>query len=138
MSNQNPYSQPPGPQQSPYGYPQQGQQPGPQQPPYGYPQQGQQPYGYPAAPGMHQVDPNAPFGYDRYGRPYSDKSKIAAGLLQLFLGFLGVGRFYTGHVGIAFIQLFTCGGAGIWALIDAIMMLASDNFTDKRGRPLRA
>ena len=126
MSDQNPYSQQSGPPNSQYGYPQQG---------YGYPQQG---YGHPqqGAPGMYR-DPHAPFGYDPFGRPYSDKSKVAAGLFQLFLGAFGVGRFYTGHVGIGLIQLFTCGGFGIWALIDAIMMLASNNFLDKQGRPLR-
>lgn len=131
MSDQNPYSQPPGQQGGQYGYPQQPAAP------YGYPQQPPGPYGYPqpGMPGAH--DPHAPFGYDRFGRPYSDKSKVAAGLFQLFLGAFGVGRFYTGHVGIGLIQLFTCGGFGIWALIDAIMMLASDNFTDKQGRPLR-
>ena len=42
------------------------------------------------------------------GVPLSDKSKVAAGVLQLFLGGFGVGRFYTGHVGIAIAQLLTC------------------------------
>jgi hypothetical protein len=32
-------------------------------------------------------------------------------------------------------QLFTCGGCGIWALIDAIQMLTG-NVRDKYGRPL--
>ena len=72
-----------------------------------------------------------------YGRPYSDKSKIVAGLLQLFLGTFGIGRFYLGDVGIAIAQLFTCGGLGIWALIDAIMLLAG-NPVDRYGRPLRS
>src|SRR5690242_11992699 len=43
----------------------------------------------------------------------SDKSKMAAGLLQIFLGPFGVGRFYTGHVAIAIAQIavtwVTCG-----------------------------
>lgn len=71
------------------------------------------------------------------GQPYSEKSKVVAGLLQLFLGGLGIGRFYTGHVGMAVAQLLTCGGAGIWALIDAIIFFVSNERTDKQGRVLR-
>ncbi|MYW70331.1 NINE protein [Streptomyces sp. SID8379] len=146
---QNPYGQPPQtpPGQPAYGYPQQDAP----QPGYGYPQQGAQPgYGYPGGgqpgagypppqqPGMAMgYDPNAPYGYDPYGRPYSDKSKIVAGVLQLFLGGFGVGRFYIGNVGIGLAQLFTCGGLGIWALIDGIILLTSSNTTDSNGRVLR-
>ena len=88
---------------------------------------------YPAA-----YDPSAPYGRDpRTGRPYSDKSKVLAGLLQLFLPF-GVGRFYTGHVGIALSQLLlTVFGIGfIWAFLDGVYLLAGHP-TDKFGRPLR-
>ncbi|MFB6552572.1 TM2 domain-containing protein [Streptomyces sp. NPDC056405] len=129
-------SQPPG-----YGYPNQG--PGAAGP-YGYPQGGHQqpPGGYQApgyqqAPGYYAGDPGAPYGYDPYGRPYSDKSKIVAGVLQLFLGGFGIGRFYTGSVGIGLAQLFTCGGLGFWALIDGIMYLVSNDRTDDQGRILR-
>jgi TM2 domain-containing membrane protein YozV len=73
---------------------------------------------------------------DRLGRPYSEKSKIVAGVLQLVLGGFGAGRWYTGHYGIAVAQLLTCGGLGVWALIDGIMMLVGD-VTDPQGRPLR-
>ncbi|MEU3557001.1 TM2 domain-containing protein [Streptomyces fragilis] len=122
------YPPPPGPQGPGPGYP---PPPGGQHPGYGsYPYQGQVP------PGTWTGDPQAPYGYDIYGRPYSDKSKLAAGLLQLFLGGFGVGRFYTGHVGIALAQLFTCGGLGIWSLVDGILLLAGDH-TDAQGRPLR-
>lgn len=144
MSDQNPYGQNPyGEQQPGYGYPQgqPGQQPGygypqqPGQPGYGYPQGGQP--GYAPPPGTYTGDPNAPYGYDPMGRPYSDKSKVVAGVLQLFLGTLGIGRFYTGHTGMALGQLFTCGGCGIWALIDGIMLLAGNDATDAQGRVLR-
>ncbi|GHD44820.1 hypothetical protein GCM10010335_49720 [Streptomyces galbus] len=114
------------------GYGQQGYaQGGYQQPGYGYPQGGAVP------PGSYTGDPNAPYGYDPYGRPYSDKSKIVAGILQLFLGTFGVGRFYIGNVGLGLAQLFTCGGFGIWALIDGIILLTSSNTTDAQGRVLR-
>jgi TM2 domain-containing membrane protein YozV len=71
----------------------------------------------------------------------SDKSKLAAGLLQLFLGGLGVGRFYLGYIGIGFAQLaitvVTLGIAGwIWPLIDAILILTG-KLPDAEGRTLR-
>ncbi|MGW5125473.1 TM2 domain-containing protein [Streptomyces cyslabdanicus] len=81
--------------------------------------------------------PDAPYGYDPMGRPYSDKSKIVAGILQLFLGSLGIGRFYVGSVGVGIAQLLTCGGLGLWALIDAILFFASNDRTDSQGRILR-
>ncbi|MDO5082609.1 TM2 domain-containing protein [Arachnia propionica] len=77
-----------------------------------------------------------PYGFDPTGRPYSDKTRLVAGLLQLFAGGFGAGRFYTGHTGIAIAQLLTCGGLGIWALIDAILMF-SGSVDDVNGRPLR-
>ncbi|MFH9863566.1 TM2 domain-containing protein [Streptomyces sp. NPDC017202] len=139
------YGYPNAGQPGPYGYPQGGQQqggyqqPGYQQP--GYPQAGYQQGGYPppgaVPPGAYTGDPNAPYGYDPYGRPLSDKSKIIAGILQLFLGTFGVGRFYIGHVGMGLAQLFTCGGFGIWALIDGIILLTSNDKTDAQGRILR-
>ncbi|MET8625374.1 TM2 domain-containing protein [Kitasatospora sp. NPDC004669] len=80
------------------------------------------------------------------GQPYpgqpgqpelSDKSKIVAGILQLFFGSFGVGRFYTGHIGMGVAQLLTCGGLGFWALIDGILFLVSNDRTDAQGRLLR-
>ena len=60
----------------------------------------------------------------------SDKQKIVALLLCLFLGGLGAHRFYVGKTGSVVAQLLTCGGLGIWALIDLIM-IALGKFTDK-------
>ncbi|MFI0511567.1 TM2 domain-containing protein [Streptomyces sp. WSLK1-5] len=121
------------------------QQPGPQQgyPPPGYQQQGYPPPGFPPPgyyppPGTYTGDPNAPYGYDPYGRPYSDKSKVIAGILQLTLGGFGVGRFYLGNVGMGLAQLFTCGGLGIWSLVDGILLLTGNDHTDEHGRILRS
>ncbi|WP_155756260.1 TM2 domain-containing protein, partial [Streptobacillus moniliformis] len=71
----------------------------------------------------------APFGIDpRTGLPYSDKSKLVAGLLQIFLGGLGIGRFYLGNAGMAIAQIIvvfvTFGFGGLWPLIDGIVLLA--------------
>ena len=57
-------------------------------------------------------------------------------LLCIFLGGLGVHRFYTGHTAIGVVQLLTAGGCGIWVLVDLIMII-TDNFRDSNGLPLR-
>ena len=56
-------------------------------------------------------------------------------LLAIFLGTLGIHRFYTGHTGIGVVQLLTLGGCGIWSLID-IIMIATGSFKDKKGNSL--
>ena len=77
---------------------------------------------------------------DAYGRPLSDKSKLTAGLLQIFLGGFGVGRFYLGYTTIGVLQIVvtivTCGVGSIWGLIDGIMILIG-NVPDPQGRMLR-
>lgn len=116
--NQQPPVPPPPPGQpaSPYG-----QAPG-YAPPAGYPEAGS--------------DPAAPYGRDVYGRPFSSKSKVVAGVLQLVLGGVGAGRWYTGHYGMAVAQLLTCGGLGIWALVDGILLLVKNDWADSEGRIL--
>ncbi len=48
------------------------------------------------------------------------KSQLTALLLCLFLGDLGIHRFYLGYTWQGIVQLLTLGGCGIWALIDFI------------------
>lgn len=110
------------------------QQPGPYQP-----YQPSPPAPYPGAPygGYH---PSAPYGVDPLtGRPLSDKSKVVAGVLQVLLP-LGIGRFYTGHVGLGVAQLVvtlvTCGVGALWPFIDGIVLLVGQP-TDPQGRLLR-
>lgn len=70
------------------------------------------------------------------------KSKMAAGLLGIFLGALGIHRFYLGYTGIGVAQLLltmTCYGAiisSIWGLIEGIMILTGSINKDALGRPL--
>ncbi|MFC8094576.1 NINE protein [Streptomyces sp. NPDC057301] len=48
-----------------------------------------------------------------------------------------MGRFYVGSVGVGIAQLLTFGGFGIWALIDGVLYLVSNDRTDKKGLVLR-
>ncbi|NYD78687.1 TM2 domain-containing protein [Arthrobacter cupressi] len=85
--------------------------------------------------------PNTAYGYPQ------PKSKIAAGLLGIFLGGLGIHRFYLGYTTIGVIQLvltivvgiFTFGLVGLWGFVEGIMILAGASYfqRDARGVPLR-
>ena len=50
------------------------------------------------------------------------KSKVVALIISIFLGELGIDRFYLGYIGTGILKLITCGGFGIWWLIDLIMI----------------
>jgi TM2 domain-containing membrane protein YozV len=64
------------------------------------------------------------------------KSWLVTLLLCLFLGPLGIHRFYSGHIAIGLLQFFTGGGFGIWWLVDLILILTG-SYTDSYGRPLQ-
>lgn len=74
----------------------------------------------------------------------NSKSKIAAGLLGIFLGALGVHNFYLGYTGKATAQLLitvlSCGVlsvvSAVWGLIEGIMILTGSITTDADGNPL--
>ncbi|MDH5656109.1 MAG: TM2 domain-containing protein [Spirochaetia bacterium] len=56
-------------------------------------------------------------------------------LLCLFVGVMGVHRFYVGKIGSGVAQLLTFGGCGIWSLIDLVMIITG-SFKDSEGRDL--
>lgn len=116
----------------------------------GYPQpgyqQGAQPY-YQQGPPPGAYQQGYPQGYPPgYPAPYGwvePKSRLAAGLLGIFLGGLGIHRFYLGYTTLGIVQLlvtvFTFGFGAIWGFVEGIMILAgAQSFrVDARGVPLR-
>ena len=70
------------------------------------------------------VDPNA-----------SPKSRLIPLLLCIFVGGLGIHRFYVGKIGTGVLWLLTAGCFGIGALVDLIM-IACGTFTDSDGKPV--
>jgi TM2 domain len=71
--------------------------------------------------------------------PLSDKRQLVAGLLGIFLGFLGAGRLYVGDRRTATRQLMvtilTCGLGWVWGLADGINVLVNGGY-DAHGRRL--
>jgi TM2 domain-containing membrane protein YozV len=71
--------------------------------------------------------------------PRSQRSKVVAGLLQVFLPF-GIGRFYTGQIGLGLLQLllpFVTFGLGVLvSIVDGILLLIRGGL-DGRGLKLR-
>ena len=60
------------------------------------------------------------------------KSKTTAPILSIFLGGLGVDRFYLGYTGMGILKLLTAGCFGILWLIDVIM-IATGSLAPKDG-----
>lgn len=67
--------------------------------------------------------------------PKSNSDWVIVLLLCFFLGGLGVHRFYVGKTGTGVAQLLTCGGCGIWVLIDFIQILLG-SFEDANGNKI--
>ena len=63
------------------------------------------------------------------------KSKLTAILLCLFLGSLGIHRFYLGYTLIGVIQLLTFGGVLIWVFVDLIRLITG-SLKDSEGNEL--
>ncbi|MDR7081067.1 TM2 domain-containing membrane protein YozV [Arthrobacter ginsengisoli] len=143
---------PSGPQPQQPQYQQQGYAAGPQQPYAGQPQYQahppapQQYQAYPPAPQQPMYQQQPPVPNPVYGYP-QPKSKIVAGLLGIFLGGLGIHRFYLGFTKIAVIQLIltlvlgavTFGIVALWGVIEGIMIIAGSAYfrADANGVPLR-
>lgn len=46
-------------------------------------------------------------------------------ILSLFFGGIGVDRFVIGDVGLGIGKLLTCGGLGVWALVDLFLIMGA-------------
>lgn len=105
------------------------QAPQPGQPVYQQPQPAQAPQ-----PGYQPPNPGVP----------QQKSRMAAGLLGIFLGWLGIHNFYLGYTNKALVQLLvsvcTCFiaavGMWIWGLVEGIQILTGSINVDANNIPL--
>lgn len=87
------------------------------------------------------------FGQPQYaaGQNVSDKQKLVAGILGIFLGSIGIHNFYLGKTNRGILQivltLLTLGAAGIWGFVEGILILVSKPGTpwhqDALGRELQ-
>jgi hypothetical protein len=71
----------------------------------------------------------------RKGKTTAGDSWLVALLLAIFLGYLGIDRFYLGYPGIGLLKLFTGGVFGILYVID-IVLIAFGILGPKNGRYL--
>lgn len=53
------------------------------------------------------------------------KDPTMALILSIVAGGLGIDRFYIGDTGLGIAKLLTCGGCGIWMIIDYFLIINS-------------
>lgn len=82
---------------------------------------------------QQQVEVNVSYPSNSY--PVSPKSRLVALLLAIFLGGIGVHRFYLGKVGTGLLWLFTGGLAGVGWIVD-IIVIACGSARDAYGAPV--
>ncbi|KAK3824636.1 MAG: TM2 domain-containing protein [Benniella sp.] len=75
----------------------------------------------------HKGDPFAPDSFATHPRHddecKSDRSYAITILLSIFFGYIGIDRFYLGHIITGLLKLITAGGFGIWYIIDIILIV---------------
>lgn len=89
-----------------------------------------------ATPSITISNVNTNTNNNSMGMAYPQKSKMVALLLCIFLGGLGIHRFYVGKIGTGFIWFLTGGLFVVGWVIDVILIITGA-FRDKAGMPLR-
>ena len=84
---------------------------------------------------VQHMDANFPVAVNTIYGVFSTRTFMTTLLLSIFLGGLGVDRFYLGYTGLGIAKLLTFGGCGIWSLID-LVLIAMRNLPDADGNPL--
>ena len=51
------------------------------------------------------------------------KAPVTTLILSLLVGGLGIDRFYIGDTGLGIAKLLTCGGCGIWTIVDYFLIM---------------
>lgn len=86
-------------------------------------------------------------GHRLTGAGVGRRSRVAAGVLGIALGWLGIHRFYLGYTNIAIVQLLlgvlgllTCFittiAAAVWGIVEGVMILTGQLNEDADGQPL--
>ena len=93
------------------------------------PQQPQQFYGQQPQVIIQNTVPQQGYYVSGINPAWPVKSKVAAGLLAIFLGGIGIHKFYLGQVGMGILYLLFCwtGIPEIVAFVEGIVYLCSNN-----------
>jgi len=53
------------------------------------------------------------------------KDPTTALIISILIGHLGIDRFYIGDTGLGIAKLLTCGGLGIWTIVDWFLIMGA-------------